>query len=99
MLRGVPCTGVSKGSATDDAHPGRAVGLGRTAGRHCQAAQPLHQAGLQVEVLLNKARTSKTVFAALLKSSPKYGKINIYDGWYDANNNDIASRTSTTRCC
>ena len=30
------------------------------------------------------------MFTALLKSSPTYGKINIYDGWYDANDNDIA---------
>ena len=50
----------------------------------------LHQRGCKIEVLLNKDRTSKTVFAALLKSSSKYGKIKIYDGWYDGNDNGVA---------
>ena len=51
----------------------------------------LHQRGCKIEVLLNKDRTSKTVFAALLKSSPTYGKIKIYDGWYDSNDNGVAA--------
>jgi phosphatidylserine/phosphatidylglycerophosphate/cardiolipin synthase-like enzyme len=49
----------------------------------------LQARGCRVEVVLNKARTSRTVFAALLKSTPN-GRIKIYDAWYDGNDNGVA---------
>ncbi len=45
--------------------------------------------GCRVEVVLNRARTSNKVFAALLRNT-RYGKIRVYDGWYDGNDNGVA---------
>ena len=38
---------------------------------------------------MNKARTSRKVFAPLLRNT-RYGKVKIYDAWYDGNNNGVA---------
>ncbi|MET0694489.1 MAG: phospholipase D-like domain-containing protein [Propionibacteriaceae bacterium] len=51
----------------------------------------LHNSGCKVQVLLNKGRTSRSVLKVLLKSSKKYGKLPVYNAWYDANNNGVAS--------
>ena len=40
-------------------------------------------------MIINKARTSRKVFAPLLRNT-RYGKVKIYDGWYDGNNNGVA---------
>jgi phosphatidylserine/phosphatidylglycerophosphate/cardiolipin synthase-like enzyme len=54
--------------------------------------QVLFSRGCKVEVILNRGRTGRAVFSALLKRSSKYGVMPVYDAWYDTNNNDIAGR-------
>ena len=92
VLRGVGCSGVASGYGSGGKTVVRIAMWGWTAAREDIARQlnTLHQRGCKIEVLLNKDRTSKTVFAALLRSSSTYGKMKIYDGWYDGNDNGVA---------
>ena len=92
VLRGVSCSGVASGYGSGGKTVVRIAMWGWTAARDDIARQlnTLHQRGCKIEVLLNKDRTSKTVFASLLRSSSTYGKMKIYDGWYDGNDNGIA---------
>ena len=92
VLRNISCTGVASGYGSGGRTVIRIAMWGWAAAREDIALRlnVLHQRGCKIEVLLNKDRTSKTVFAALLKPSSKYGKIRIYDGWYDGNDNGVA---------
>ncbi len=93
-LQGIACTPVASGYGKNGRTHIRVAMWGWSGSADglniAKQLNALHQKGCVVDILLNKARTGQTVFSALLKSSPTYGKINIYDGWYDANNNDIA---------
>ena len=93
VLQGVKCTGATGGYGSGGRTVVRIAMWGWATAREDIAKQlnTLHQRGCIVQVLLNKDRTSKTVFAALLKSSSKYGKIDVYDGWYDSNDDGEAS--------
>ena len=92
VLEGVSCSGVASGYGSGGKTVVRIAMWGWTAAREDIALElnALHRRGCKVEVLLNKDRTSKTVFAALLRSSSTYGKMKIYDGWYDGNDNGVA---------
>jgi phosphatidylserine/phosphatidylglycerophosphate/cardiolipin synthase-like enzyme len=92
-LRGVRCKGVKKGFGSDGRTVIRVAQWGWTAPRAdiARRLSQLQGQGCKVEVLINKARTSKKVFAPLLRNT-RYGKVKIYDGWYDANNNGVASQ-------
>ena len=91
VLKGVRCTGVKKGYGSGGRTVIRIGQWGWTAPRADIARQlsQLQGRGCKVEVIINKARTSKKVFAPLLRNT-KYGKIKIYDGWYDGNDNGVA---------
>ncbi len=92
VLHHIDCTGTARGYGSGGRTVIRIAMWGWASAREdiAKRLNVLHQRGCKIEVLLNKDRTSKTVFAALLKSSPTYGKIKIYDGWYDPNDNGIA---------
>ena len=49
----------------------------------------LHDSGCKVQVMINKGRISRGVLKVLLKRSKKYGKMPVYDAWYDKNNNGV----------
>ncbi len=50
----------------------------------------LFNQGCKVQVMVNKGRISRGVLKVLLKRSPRYGKMPVYDAWYDKNNNNVA---------
>lgn len=50
----------------------------------------LHNRGCKVQVIYNSGVTSRSVTAALLKPSPTYGMIPVYDAWVDKNNDGHA---------
>ena len=93
VLRSVRCKGVAKGFGSNGRTVIRVAQWGWTAPRAdiARRLSQLQGQGCKVEVLINKARTSKKVFAPLLRNT-KYGKVKIYDGWYDGNNNGVASQ-------
>jgi hypothetical protein len=49
----------------------------------------LHDSGCKVQVMINKGRISRGVLKVLLKRSKKYGKMPVYDAWYDRNDNNV----------
>ena len=91
VLKGVRCTGVKKGYGSGGRTVIRIGQWGWTAPRADIARQlsALQGRGCKVEVIINKARTSRKVFAPLLRNT-RYGKVKIYDAWYDGNNNGVA---------
>jgi hypothetical protein len=50
----------------------------------------LYDSGCKVQVMINKGRITRGVLKVLLKRSKKYGKMPVYDAWYDTNNNNVA---------
>lgn len=50
----------------------------------------LHDRGCKVQVIYNSPVTSRSVTAALLKPSPTYGMIPVYDAWVDKNHDGHA---------
>jgi hypothetical protein len=50
----------------------------------------LHNAGCAVQVIVNRARTSKSVLKVLLRRSKRHGKLAVYDAWRDWRRNSIA---------
>ena len=51
----------------------------------------LHNHGCKVQVMINRGRIQKDVLQVLLRPSPKYGRMPVYDAWHDRNRDDIAS--------
>lgn len=90
-LNGVSCTGMARGYGIRGRTRIRVAQWGWTTGRSDLAnkLRELHARGCNVEVILNKGRTNKAVFEALLKNTSR-GKLKVYDAWWDGNQNGIA---------
>jgi len=91
-LNAVSCTGVASGYGMRGRTRIRVAQWGWTTGRVDLAnkLRSLHARGCNVEVILNKGRTNKSVFQALLRPTSR-GKVKVYDAWYDSNKDGIAS--------
>jgi len=91
-LNGVSCTGMARGYGIRGRTRIRVAQWGWTTGRVdiANKLRSLHARGCNVEVILNKGRTNKSVFQALLKPTSR-GKVKVYDAWYDGDKDGIAS--------
>lgn len=91
-LNGVSCTGMARGYGIRGRTRIRVAQWGWTTGRVdiANKLRSLHARGCNVEVILNKGRTNKSVFQALLRPTAR-GKVKVYDAWYDGNKDGIAS--------
>jgi phosphatidylserine/phosphatidylglycerophosphate/cardiolipin synthase-like enzyme len=91
-LKAVKCTGVASGYGNKGRTQIRVAMWGWTRERTDIATQlrTLFGQGCDIKVYLNKPRVSPKVYAILLKRSAKYGKMKIYDTWYDKNHNGAA---------
>lgn len=52
----------------------------------------LHDAGCEVQIILNRSRTDLAVKQVLARRSAKHGVMDLYDAWVDRNGNDVADR-------
>jgi HKD family nuclease len=91
-LKAVTCTGAASGYGNRGRTQIRVAMWGWTRERTDIARQlrALFAQGCDIKVFLNKPRVSPKVYAILLKRNAKYGKMKIYDCWYDKNHNGAA---------
>ncbi|MDN5761029.1 MAG: phospholipase D-like domain-containing protein [Microlunatus sp.] len=93
-LNQVQCKSPSKGYGSDGRTLIRLANWGWSSPRIDVAEKlvALHRQGCKVQVMINRGRITKPVLRTLLRSkSKKYGKMGVYDGWHDRNNNGHAS--------
>ena len=91
-LNAVKCTGATGGTGTNGKTKIRVAMWGWTRERTDIATRlrQLFAQGCDIKIYLNKPRVSPKVYAILLKRDAKYGKMKIYDTWYDKNHNGAA---------
>lgn len=94
VLNHTSCRGAAKGYGSNGRTVIRVGMWGWTAARVDIARRlwAMHHAGCKVDVILNSGRTGDLIMRTLLKRSSRYGKIRVYDAWYDGNNNNVAGR-------
>jgi hypothetical protein len=92
VLDHTSCTTTAPGYGSDGRTLIRVANWGWSGARLDIAEQlwKLHDSGCKVQVMINKGRISRSILHALLKHSKKYGKMGVYNAWYDRNNNDFA---------
>ena len=91
-LNDVRCTNVANGYGNNGKTQIRVAMWGWTRERTDIATRlrALFAEGCDIKIYLNKPRVSPKVYAILLKRNAKYGKMKIYDTWYDKNHNGAA---------
>ncbi len=91
VLNHVRCNGVARGYGRNGRTVIRVAMWGWSGARLDIARKlwELHNRGCRVEVLYNSGRTGGSVVRALLKRSPRYGVIPLYNCWVDRNNNGL----------
>ncbi len=91
VLNHVRCNGVARGYGRNGRTVIRVAMWGWSGARLDIARKlwELHNRGCRVEVLYNSGRSGGSVVRALLKRSPRYGVIPLYNCWVDRNNNGL----------
>jgi len=92
VLNHVRCSGVARGYGRDGRTVIRIAIWGWSSARLNLAKQlwRLHHQGCRVEVILNRATAHQKILSALLKRSPKQGRMPVFDAWQDTNKNGKA---------